>query len=292
MKRYVVIITSLLLVTLVFITCSEPTAAKESKTDSIVADDVKSTAIAVADSAVDTAMQIIHVYVALCDNDSQGIVPVSKRMGNGNDPNNNLYWGNGYGVRTFFNASEDWRLLETVKNPTTHILERCIWKHRRYNCIMVADAWKGARIKPCTIDFLKGASGNLNDTIKTTDNGKAVHVPVVDADMVCYVGHDGLMDFNVDNPPVQKDTSDHKDVIILACASKLYFKDVIKTAGANPVLWTMNLMGPEAYTLKAAIDGWLLHETGAQIVERAAQAYDKYVKCGIGGARRLFATGF
>jgi hypothetical protein len=51
-------------------------------------------------------------------------------------------------------------------------------------------------------------------------------------------------------------------------------------------------MGPEAYTLKAAIDGWLLNETGAQIVERAAVAYDKYVHCGIGGARRLFATGF
>src|ERR1044072_7487753 len=48
----------------------------------------------------DSAQRLIHVYVALCDNDSQGIVPVSKRMGNGNDPENNLYWGNGYGVRT------------------------------------------------------------------------------------------------------------------------------------------------------------------------------------------------
>ncbi len=290
MKRYFVIVLTVIAATFVLIACSEPTVAKEAKADSVIAIEVKSPMVVVIDPAVDTNMQIIHVYVALCDNDSQGIVPVSKRMGNGNDPNNNLYWGNGYGVRTFFNASEDWRLLETVKNPTVHILERCIWKHRRYNCIMVADAWKGARIKPCTIDFLKGASGNLNDTIKTTDNGKAVHVPVVDADMVCYVGHDGLMDFSLE-PPVQKNGA-NKDVIILACASKLYFKDAIATAGANPVLWTTNLMGPEAYTLKAAIDGWLLNETGAQIVERAAVAYDKYVKCGIGGARRLFATGF
>lgn len=242
-------------------------------------------------AAGDTSLRIIHVYVALCDNDSQGIVPVSKRMGNGNDPNNNLYWGNGYGVRTFFNASEDWRLLQTVKDPKTHILERCIWKHRRYNCVLVADAWKGARIKPCTIDFLKGASGNGNDTVVTSDNGKTLRIPTVDAHLVCYVGHDGLMDFTVDNPPAQKNGA-NKDVIILACASKMYFKDVIKTAGATPVLWTTNLMGPEAYTLKAAIDGWLLHESGAQIVERAAQAYDKYVHCGINGARRLFTTGF
>lgn len=289
MKRYF-LLSGLIAATMLTIACIEPAPVHQTDSDS-VASDVEVKVVPVADPAVDTGMRIIHVYVALCDNDSQGIVPVSKRMGNGNDPNNNLYWGNGYGVRTFFNASEDWRLLQTVKDPKTHILERCIWKHRRYNCILVADAWKGARIKPCTIDFLKGASGNLNDTIRTTDNGKAVAVPAVDADLVCYVGHDGLMDFDVPDAPVQKNGA-KKDVIILACASKVYFKDVIKTAGANPVLWTTNLMGPEAYTLKAAIDGWLLHETGAQIVERAAVAYDKYVHCGIGGARRLFASGF
>jgi hypothetical protein len=51
-------------------------------------------------------------------------------------------------------------------------------------------------------------------------------------------------------------------------------------------------MAPEAYTLKAAIDGWMLNETGAQIDERAAQAYHKYQNCGIRGARNLFTTGF
>lgn len=239
----------------------------------------------------DTSLRIIHIYVALCDNDSQGIVPVNKRMGNGNDPDNNLYWGNGYGVRTFFNASEEWRLLETVKNPKTHVLERCIWKHRRYNSYIVADAYKGARIKPCTIDFLNCASGNAEDTIFTKDNGKSIVIPNVKTKLACYVGHDGLMDFVLPDPPAQKNGA-NKDVMILACASKMYFKEAIATAGANPVLWTTNLMGPEAYTLKAAIDGWLLHETGDQIVERAAQAYNKYVNCGIGGARRLFTSGF
>jgi len=241
--------------------------------------------------ASDSALRLIHVYVALCDNDSQGIVPVSKRMGNGNDPNNNLYWGNGYGVRTFFNASEDWRLLHTIKNPVTDVLERCVWKHRRYNCIIVADAYRGARIKPCTINFLKSSSGNGIDTLTINDNGSPMTLMLGKAHLVCYVGHDGLMDFEVPDPPANKDSA-NKDVMILACASKMYFKDVIKTAGANPVLWTTNLMGPEAYTLKAAIDGWLLHETGEQICERAAKAYDQYTHCGIGGARRLFTSGF
>jgi hypothetical protein len=81
-------------------------------------------------------------------------------------------------------------------------------------------------------------------------------------------------------------------VIILACYSKSYFSPEIKKANANPILWTTHLMAPEAYTLKAAIDGWIKNETGADIDERAAQTYNKYQKCGINGARNLFTTGF
>jgi hypothetical protein len=51
-------------------------------------------------------------------------------------------------------------------------------------------------------------------------------------------------------------------------------------------------MAPEAYTLKSALDGWIEHESSAQVHERAATAYDKYQKCGLRGARKLFATGW
>ena len=39
------------------------------------------------------AARVVHVFVALCDNEHQGIVPVPARIGNGEDPDNNLYWG-------------------------------------------------------------------------------------------------------------------------------------------------------------------------------------------------------
>lgn len=38
---------------------------------------------------------VIYTIVALCDNKHQGIVPVSPKLGNGNDFSNNLYWGAG-----------------------------------------------------------------------------------------------------------------------------------------------------------------------------------------------------
>lgn len=234
---------------------------------------------------------IIHVYVALCDNESQGIVPVPSKIGNGNDPANNLYWGCGYGVSSFFKNSDEWQLVTKQKTPRTNILERLVFKHRRYNTYLVADAWQGAKIKECTVGFFTSAAGLATDTVNVTFNKQKITLNLGTASLVCYVGHDGLMDFAIDRFPAKYRT-DKKDVIILACASKVYFREGIRAVEANPLLWTTNLMAPEAYTLKAAIDGWLLKETGEQIRERAAQAYHKYQDCGLRGARGLFSTGF
>src|ERR1700733_9726445 len=58
-----------------------------------------------------TTYKCIHVFVALCDNKYQGIIPVPAAIGNGQDPENNLYWGGDYGARTFFKRSKDWKLV-------------------------------------------------------------------------------------------------------------------------------------------------------------------------------------
>jgi len=49
-------------------------------------------------------------------------------------------------------------------------------------------------------------------------------------------------------------------------------------------------MAPEAYTLKAALNGWIANEGDEAIRHRAAQAYDKYQKCGARAALHLFTT--
>jgi len=43
-------------------------------------------------SQTNTSFKTIHVFVALCDNVNQGIVPVSAKLGNGQDIKGNLYW--------------------------------------------------------------------------------------------------------------------------------------------------------------------------------------------------------
>ena len=107
------------------------------------------------------------------------------------------------------------------------------------------------------------------------------------ADLIVYVGHNGLMDFNIKDIKPHKDNK-AKDAIVLACKSKPYFQSTLSKHGCKSVLLTTGFMAPEAYTLKASIDGWLSGESGAQIKERAARAYNKYQKCGLKSSRRLF----
>ena len=115
-------------------------------------------------SFLNAETKIVHVFVALCDNDSQGIVPVPKKIGNGNDPDNNLYWGCGYGVRTFFKNSAEWKLDSKRKAVSPIILERCIFKHITQDVYIIADGYKGDKIKTCNENFFKSASGNSTDT--------------------------------------------------------------------------------------------------------------------------------
>ncbi len=234
----------------------------------------------------------IHVFVALADNKSQGIVPVAATLGNGDDPVRNLYWGSAYGVKTFFSRSGDWELLPAVPKPKSEVLERCVFKYKSQNVYLIADAYQGKQIKQAIIDFLEAAAGaNPEEVTVTVGSQKLVLDGRGGANLVAYVGHEGFMDFQLPTLP-QKKNDNQRDAIILACISKSYFAVPLRTAGASPLVWTTGLMAPEAYTLKSAIDGWILKENNNQIRERAAAAYSKYQKCSLNAARRLLVTGW
>ena len=236
------------------------------------------------------AGKVAYVIVALCDNVNQGIVPVPAALGNGDDPARNLYWGARFGVKTHFSASREWRAVAAFANPAPKVFERVVYRHRTLDAYLVADAYRGAEIRQATADFFNVASGNLNPTFE--DAGKTYGLGRgAAAHLVAYVGHDGLMDFRLPALPKRRDEA-RRDAVVLACASKQYFAPALKQSGANPLLWTTNLMAPEAYVLKAALDGWVVGESGEQVRERAARAYHTYQNCGLRAARGLFASGW
>ena len=233
-------------------------------------------------------VQSIHVFVALCDNKYQGIVPVPAKIGNGQDAPNNLYWGAAYGVKTFFNKSSEWELIESRKNPAANILERLLFKHKIKNIYLLADAYDGQYIKQATIDFLLACSGKGLTTVNANDK----EIPFAGlSDIVAYVGHDGLMDFSLSND-FKKQDEENRKAIMLACKSKQYFSPHIKNTGAEPLLWSTGLMAPEAYILHDAINAWIKSGSDTETRAAAAAAYSKYQKCSIKAAQNLLVSGW
>ena len=233
--------------------------------------------------------RVVHVFVALADNQHQGIVPVPAKLGDGEVPSANLYWGAAYGVRTFFRSSADWALLSVGRGPKPEILERCVFKNRNADVYLVADAYEGSKIRAAVSDFLAAAAGQ-NPQSLSLQSGETIPAGGA-SDLIAYVGHDAFMDFQI-SPIRGKQAQNPRSVMILACASKQYFTSYLRETGAQPLLWTTGLMAPEAYTLKAALEGWMAHEDGSAIENRAARAYDKYQHCGLQAAQRLFTTGW
>ncbi len=227
----------------------------------------------------------IHVMVALCDNKYQGIVPVGKVIGNGQDPRNNLYWGAAYGVKTYFNKSKEWTLLASVKVNDT-ILERLVYKHQNKDFYLVADAYDGKYIQQTTEDFLQSSAGLLKNTYTLENTELGING---NAKLVAYIGHNGLMDFELEERYYNSDDKE-RSAIILACYSKPYFQSNMADAQANPLVWSTGLMAPEAYVLHDALSAYVKGESGKQMAENAAQAYNKYQKCGVGAARRLLVS--
>ena len=157
---------------------------------------------------------------------------------------------------------------------------------------LVADAYRGIEIKQSVLDFLDAAAGDGAQTVTVPGASGAVKLSIRGgANLVAYIGHDGLMDFQLSQFPRKKNDM-HRDAVVLACVSKQYFAEPVRASGAYPLLWTTGLMAPEAYTLKSALDGWIAGESNEQIRDRAAGAYDKYQKCGFRGAHRLLVSGW
>jgi hypothetical protein len=232
--------------------------------------------------------KVIHVLVALCDNENQGIVPVPAFLGNGEDTVKNLYWGAAFGVKSFFSKSANWQKLAEIENPKENVLQRIVFKHKSQNVYLVADAYRGSKMRETIDDFFAAVAGAKRENVALQNTTLQI---LGSADLVAFVGHNGLMDFALENQPAKKDDAE-RDAIVLACASRNYFSAPLKKTSAHPLLWTSNLMAPEAYILHDALEGWTRGETDEQIRNRAAAAYAKYQRISLKSAQNLLVTGW
>ncbi|MDF1811680.1 MAG: hypothetical protein P1V20_05685 [Verrucomicrobiales bacterium] len=213
----------------------------------------------------------VRVFVALCDNATQSIVKVNPRIGDGDNPDTNLYWGCSDGLPLYFKKSGMWKLVKKERDLSPAVLERATFQHSSQSgLVLVADAYRGSEMKQCLLDFMSAAADE----------------DAAGADLVAFIGHNGLMDFrDLEFAPAKG----NRDAIVLCCLSNSFFSNRLKAVGAEPVLLTKSLMYPGSFILHDVLEGWRRRESKAQLRERAAKAYARNQKISTRSARSVFA---
>lgn len=211
----------------------------------------------------------IAVFVGLCDNATQGIVKVGVKIGDGDKPADNLYWGCSDGLRSHFKASKRWKLEKSnTATGDERILERLTFRHVSGNAVLVAEAWRGSRLKECYLAFEQAMLSGEND-------------------LVAFIGHNVLMDVAID--PAAEKAKGKTDAIVLCCVSDRFFRGRLENAGVRPVLLTTQLMYPGSFILHDALEPWLQGKARGSLRDAAGLAYAKNQKLKPAAAKGVFA---
>ncbi len=217
----------------------------------------------------EAAEKRITVFVGLCDNATQGIVKVAAKIGDGDVPDANLYWGCSDGLKAYFKASRLWKLEKSdTETGDARILERLTFRHVTANAILVAEAWRGSKLKDCYVAFEHALLSG-------------------DHDLVAFIGHNVLMDTAIDEP--KEKAAGKTDAIVLGCLSDRYFRKRLEKAGARPALLTTQLMYPGSFILHDALAPWLAGKDRNALRNAAGLAYAKNQKIKTAAATGVFA---
>lgn len=213
-------------------------------------------------------MKKVKVFIALCDNETQGIVPVGAKIGDGNVPDANLYWGCSDGFGRFFVKSKNWKTESLETDVDDVILKRLTMSHVKGDVHIIAEAYRGSQIKKCLAAFEVAAANNTYD-------------------LVAFIGHNGLMDFTLQAPEAEE--GNNTAVIVLCCLSDKYFTQRLSNLGCQPILMTKQFMYPGSFILEAAIEKWRNGNNLADIRNAAGKAYAKNQKISLKAATGVFS---
>ena len=226
-------------------------------------------ALVIFASCARAAEKRIAVFVGLCDNATQGIVKVGAKIGDGNKPDDNLYWGCTDGLKSFFKASRRWKLEKReTETGDERILERLTFRHVSHQAVLVAEAWRGSNLKDCYTACEKAMLSGDNQ-------------------LVAFIGHNVLMDTAIDAPAAK--AKGKTDAIVLCCVSDRYFRQRLSAAGVRPVLLTTQLMYPGSFLLHDALEPWLAGKDPQGLRAAAGAAYARNQKIKLSAATGVFA---
>lgn len=232
---------------------------------------------------------VVHVFVALYGYNYTDYEN-KRSWEDGANPKTNLYWGAGYGVKTYFTKYDNWELVLEQKNLSDTVLERLVFTKTFSNgalVYLIADAYIGYEMETCLKNYFSALSEENLDSVVLENMRIAANG---NADLIVFNGHNGLMDYLLE--PNEQKCSKLKETAVIACYSGEYFMDYFKKYHTYPLITTKGLIPAEAYILASIIESWAMLKTGKEIRESIIAKYSVIHQCPESEIQWLFATGW
>lgn len=232
----------------------------------------------------------VRVYVALCDNDSQGIAPVKNRaICNGDDPARNIYWGTGGGLHGFARKA-GYQVATRESFIGGDIAERVTW-HKRFSP-GVALRQRGVR-DPLRVELTGIAYRGARIAVAMHDFVRAVHEDRA-PHLVGYIGHDYILDIDSTaslRALARNEIAPAKGVFALSCFGHRYIRPLITRSDASILALNKHLTYPGAWTVGGMIEAIAEGADASGIVKLAAERFAAAMKKSPGAIRRSIAYG-
>ena len=247
----------------------------------------------------------VTVYVALCDNDSQGIVKVkNRRICRGDDPDHNLYWATAGGLSATLDRDR-WQWVQRRYQPESDLAVEAIWRKsfqpggalrargvtRPFDVYLLARGYRGDHIATAMLDYLVAVNRDGKLTLKVGDAeakfGGASHV-------VGYIGHDYFYDVGDPAELLGQNRGDsrlQKGTFALACTGHRFIRPAIRRANAHIFILNRSLGFPGAWTVLGILDALARGESMKEIHHSAAAAFAAGQGISLGTALGSFAYG-
>jgi hypothetical protein len=229
---------------------------------------------------------VVEVHVPLCDN--RVLACGNVRLGDGDHPDRNLYWGTSGGFLGWFGRrGSGWREVARLA-PEGEQLDGRVWRRtvpargalRRYGArrpveiYVIARAWRGTSIRRAMDAYAADLFADRARPLVLPDGrtllgGGAAHV-------VAFVGHNGWMDVaDFEWPPATARAI--KGTMAIACLTEDYLASVFARSDSAvppvPLLLTRSLLFAGAHGFEGAVTAFARGGSLVAVHDGAADAY-------------------
>jgi hypothetical protein len=231
------------------------------------------------DRVKESGRLVVHVLVPFCDNDQ--VDCGSKRAGDPDDLEQNLYWGAVFGQKRFFSRKASSFEKVSVEKGVGPLLERAVFRRKvggkawgredDLTLWVVLDGYRGDAIDGVIDRLYEEAEHGAEVTVKVGEGEVALPV-----DVVGYAGHNRMMDGK--KPPARDEERERAPVpsFVMACHSTSYFEEALARRGSSLLVGTRALMAPEGYVVEAIVLGLAEDASPKELRRRAVAAYARF----------------